>query len=181
MSDWRLAVSLALATLGSEDLAAGSAAVLAGGGQINVYVATAAVAAGIYVGDLLLFACGRAASRVGVLRRWVAGRWSREQLEELTRNLDQRLAPAIVVSRFVPGTRLPLYIAAGMFSRRAAAFCGWTLVAVSVWTPLLVSGVLLLGRAVDPSAPWYLTWAPVAVVLLAGGIARRARAARRTG
>jgi membrane protein DedA with SNARE-associated domain len=180
MSDWSLAVSLALATLASEDLAAGSGAVLAGSGQISVYAATGAVAVGIYIGDLLLFACGRASNRVGVLRRWVARRWSREQLEGLTRDLDRRLAAAIVVSRLVPGTRLPLYVAAGMFSRRPAAFCVWTLVAVSIWTPLLVAGVMVLGHAVEPAAPWYLAWAPVAVLLVAGGLTRRAFARRRS-
>jgi membrane protein DedA with SNARE-associated domain len=179
MGDWSLAVSLALATLASEDLAAGSAAVLAGGGQINVYAATGAVAIGIYAGDLLLFACGRASTRVAALRSWVAGRWSHEQLEGLTRNLDRRLGAAIVTSRFVPGTRLPLYVAAGMFSRRPAAFCVWTLVAVSMWTPLLVAGVMALGPAIEPAAPWYLAWTPVAVVLVAGAIVRRAFSMRR--
>jgi membrane protein DedA with SNARE-associated domain len=179
MSDWSLAVSLALATLASEDLAAGSAAVLAAGGQINVYAAAGAVAIGIYVGDLVLFACGRASHRVGVLRRWVAGQWSREQLEAVSRDLDRRLAVAIVASRFVPGTRLPLYVAAGMFSRRPAAFCVWTLVAVSIWTPLLVSGVMVLGHAIEPAAPWYLAWAPVAAVFVAGGLVRQTFSTRR--
>ena len=180
MNGWITAASLAAATLASEDLAAVSAAALAAGGHVNVYVATGAVTTGIYVGDLLLFVCGRASSRVGFLRRWIARRWSREQLGELTRTLDQRLALAILASRFVPGTRLPLYVAAGVFSRRPAAFCAWTFVAVAVWTPLLVSGVLVAGQVFESSARWYVTWAPMAAVILVGHIARRALAARRT-
>jgi membrane protein DedA with SNARE-associated domain len=180
MKDWITAASLAAATLASEDLAAVSAATLAAGGHVNIYVATGAVTAGIYAGDLLLFVCGRASTRVSVLRRWIAGRWSGEQLRELTRTLDQRLALAILASRFVPGTRLPLYVAAGVFSRRPAAFCAWTFVAVAVWTPLLVSGVLLVGQAFESPARWYLTWTPLAAVLMIWHIARRALAARRT-
>jgi membrane protein DedA with SNARE-associated domain len=67
-----------------------------------------------------------------------------------------------------------------MFSRRPAAFCVWTLVAVSIWTPLLVSGVMVLGHAVEPAAPWYLAWVPVAVLLVAGRLTRRAFARRRS-
>lgn len=179
MKDWITAASLAAATLASEDLAAVSAAALAAHGHVSVYVATFAVTAGIYAGDLLLFVCGRASTRVGFLRRWIAGRWSHAQLAELTRSLDRRLALAILASRFVPGTRLPLYVAAGMFSRRPAAFCAWTFVAVVVWTPLLVSGVLIVGQAFESSARWYFTWTPMAGLLLVGPIARRALAAKR--
>lgn len=178
MNGWMTGASLAAATLASEDLAVIGAAVLAAGGHLDVYLATASVTAGIYVGDVLLFVCGRLSGRVGVLRRWIARRWSLEQLGEMTRTLDERLALAILASRFVPGTRLPLYVAAGMFSRRPAAFCAWTLVAVAVWTPLLMTAALWLGDAFDETARWYRTSAPIAGVLVAGHLVRRAFDAR---
>jgi membrane protein DedA with SNARE-associated domain len=180
MNDWITAASLAVATLASEDLALFGAAALAAHGHLDIYIATAAVSAGIYLGDVLLFVGGRLSIRIGVLQRWIARRWSREQLSEMTRRLDQRLAHAIVASRFVPGTRLPLYVAAGMFSRRPAAFCAWTFVAVALWTPLLMCAVLFVGNAFEASVHSYLTWAPVAGGLLAVHVARRALSARRT-
>lgn len=180
MNGWMIGVSLAAATLASEDLAVLGAAALAAGGQLDVCLATASVTAGIYLGDVLLFVCGRLSGRVGILRRWIARRWSLEQLGEMTRTLDERLALAILASRFVPGTRLPLYVAAGMFSRRPAAFCAWTLVAVAVWTPLLMTGALWLGAAFQETARWYLASAPFAGVLVAAHLVRRAFAARST-
>jgi membrane protein DedA with SNARE-associated domain len=180
MSDWATAVSLAFATLASEDLAAIGAAALAASGHANLYLATGAVTVGIYAGDLLLFLCGRTAGRVEALTRWIARRWSREQLAGLTHTLDRRLPWAILASRFVPGTRLPLYVAAGMFSRRPAAFCLWTFVAVAIWTPLLVSGVLVLGHVFASSAQWYLTWAPVVGILLVAHVVRRVAGSRRS-
>ena len=45
---------------------------------------------------------------------------------------------AVLTSRFLPGTRLPMYLAAGIWGRRPVAFAGWSLLAVLLWTPLLV-------------------------------------------
>ena len=161
------AAALAIATLASEDLAAGSAAVLATRGDIDAATATLAVTVGIYAGDLLLFVCGRTSARVRVLQRWIARRWSSDQLSALSARLDRRLALTILGSRFLPGSRLPMYVAAGMFSRRPLAFAVYSLIAVSLWTPLLVGGVLLAGTGFASWTATYVRWAP-AVVLLVG-------------
>ncbi|MGE0363132.1 MAG: carboxylate--amine ligase [Vicinamibacterales bacterium] len=54
---------------------------------------------------------------------------------------------ALVASRFLPGTRLPLYLAAGALGTRPSVFFGWTAAAVAAWTPLIVLGTseLLIG------------------------------------
>ena len=174
MSEATTAVWLGLATLVSEDLAAIAGAVLAADGTVSSAVAIGAVTAGIYVGDLLLFACGRAAGTYAKANRWIARRWSSARLAEMAAGIDEHLAMSVVASRFVPGSRLPMYLAAGMFSHRPAAFCVWTLLAVMIWTPLLMGGVLLLGQAFETTARSYLQWAPAAGLI--GGshyVARR--------
>jgi membrane protein DedA with SNARE-associated domain len=166
MSQAATAVSLALATLVSEDVAAIAGAVLAADGAISNVVAIGAVTVGIYVGDLLLFACGRAAGRYAKANQWIGRRWSSARLAEMAAGIDEHLAMSVVASRFVPGSRLPMYVAAGMFSHRPAAFCAWTLLAVLLWTPMLMGGVLLVGQAFEATARSYIQWAPAAGLIV---------------
>jgi hypothetical protein len=41
-----------------------------------------------------------------------------------------------------------LYVAAGIWGRRPLAFVAWTLVAVLIWTPLLVASTAIVGNSV---------------------------------
>jgi membrane protein DedA with SNARE-associated domain len=59
-------------------------------------------------------------------------------LEALSARLDTRLAPMVLGSRFLPGSRLPMFVAAGIWGRRPVAFALWSLAAVLLWTPPLV-------------------------------------------
>src|SRR6266545_2522670 len=59
---------------------------------------------------------------------------------------------AIVLSRFLPGTRLPTYFAAGLLDTSLLKFTFYFLIAASIWTPLLVGTSMLLGREVIESA-----------------------------
>jgi hypothetical protein len=119
-----LLLGLAASTLLSEDAACVAAALLVQQGRISPAEGVAACAAGIYLGDALL---------------WLAGRllWGRA-LALPTSTIDS--PAAILASRFIPGTRLPLYLAAGAFGANPRSFFLWTFVAVLLWTPLVVLG-----------------------------------------
>ena len=126
-----LLIGLAASTLLSEDAACLAAAALIQRGAIPAAHGVAACAAGIYAGDALLWCAGR------LLRAF------RLQPERrLTRLAATRVdsAAAILASRFIPGSRLPLYLAAGAFGTRPKSFFFWTLVAVLLWTPAIVLG-----------------------------------------
>ena len=144
---------LAVATLLSEDATAIGAGLAVSEGRLPLVVAVAACAIGIYVGDLGLWAAGRVAgSRAFAWRRLAP---YRDQVSRAAGWVDRHPAIAILASRFLPGTRLPLYVAAGAEGRRPGAFALWTLVAVSLWTPLLVGGVAVLGaRLAAPLDRW---------------------------
>jgi membrane protein DedA with SNARE-associated domain len=96
---------------------------------------------GIYVGDLGLWLLGRLAGRQLFERSWIAP----ERLNTLGHWFEDRGWIAIIAARFLPGTRLPLYVAVGMLGRHGWRFALWTLLAALVWTPLLVGGVALIG------------------------------------
>jgi len=137
-------LTLALATLVSEDLACISAGLLVASGRLEFVPATLACAIGIYAGDLLLYAIGRAAGGpvVDRLRR----RWE-EPIRRGTQWFERHGAAAVFLARFVPGTRLPTYLAAGALGMSAARFSLYFLAAVLVWTPLLVGSTAFLGRS----------------------------------
>lgn len=141
-------VGLALSTLASEDLALIAGGLLAREGTIPLMHAVIACGAGVYIGDLGLWCAGRLFGRRVLALPWLRTKLSSESLESMNQHVDQRLALAILLSRFVPGTRLPMYVAAGIWGRRPLAFAAWSLLATMAWTPLLVASTAYFGDAV---------------------------------
>ncbi|HSC29580.1 MAG TPA: VTT domain-containing protein [Vicinamibacterales bacterium] len=140
-----LMVLLAASTLVSEDLTTIGAGVLAADGRISLAGAVIACFAGILVGDLLLFLAGRIFGwrllTLPLARRVV----SPEALDRGAAWLEKYGAAAVLVSRLVPGTRLPTYVAAGALGTDARTFAVWFTVAAALWTPLLVGVSSTLG------------------------------------
>jgi membrane protein DedA with SNARE-associated domain len=134
----RVLVALALGTFISEDGTSIGAGLLAGNGELPLASAVAACAIGVYVGDLLLWLAGRILGRRLLGFRWISRVIDPASLDAFGPTLDAHLCVAVLASRFLPGTRLPMYVAAGIWGRRPIAFAGWSLLAVLLWTPLLV-------------------------------------------
>jgi membrane protein DedA with SNARE-associated domain len=139
---------LALGTLLSEDLTSIGAGLLVRDGHLGAAEAVTACAAGVYLGDLGLWLAGRIVGRRLLSLPWFERRFDAAALEQLTARLDARLPLMVVVSRFLPGSRLPMFLAAGIWGRRPRAFMAWSLLAVLLWTPALV----LLTAWFGPSA-----------------------------
>jgi membrane protein DedA with SNARE-associated domain len=129
---------VALGTLLSEDLTSIGAGLLVRDGRLGASEAVVACTAGVYLGDLGLWLAGRMLGRRLLTYAWFARRLDTMALEGLSARLDARLAAVVVGSRFLPGSRLPMYVAAGIWGRRPVAFMAWSLLAVLLWTPALV-------------------------------------------
>jgi membrane protein DedA with SNARE-associated domain len=143
----RVLIVLALGTLISEDGTSITAGLLAGNGEVTRASAVAACAIGVYVGDLALWLAGRVLGRRLLAFPWMSRAIDPEALAALGSSLDAHLATAVLASRFLPGTRLPTYVAAGIWGRRPWAFAGWSLIAVLLWTPPLVLLTAAYGSA----------------------------------
>lgn len=153
-----IALVLALTTLLLEDLAIAAGVALATQGAISWELSLAAVALGIGLGDLGLYALGRAARRVPGLRR----RWGGEPGEGLRRRLERRLGSAVLLARVVPGLRLLTYTASGFVRVPLRPFAAWVAFAVLLWT----GGLYLLSAAAGQALAQRLGWpAPLAVAL----------------
>lgn len=163
---WWALPALALATFVSEDLACIAAGILVAQGALEFVPATTACFAGILAGDLLLVALGRGLGRAALTRWPLRGRIQPESLARSERWFARRGASLILASRFMPGTRLATYVAAGVLRMPLLRFVGWFALACLLWTPLLVGAAALAGEA---ALGWFETWqALVPAVLLAG-------------
>jgi len=143
-----LLVLLAVATLVSEDLACIAAGLLIGRGSLGFVAGTTACAVGIVGGDLLLFAAGRWIGRPAVRRaplRWLVSDADIDRSSAWFRRYGAWIA---LLTRFVPGTRLPTYLTAGILHTRALAFLGVFVLAAALWTPALVGASALFGSRV---------------------------------
>jgi membrane protein DedA with SNARE-associated domain len=136
---------LAAATLVSEDAATLTAGALVAANAIGAEWAIASVAFGIWAGDLGLFAVGRLARRTPAVARWVDRRWSLEQVRLMETRFSRGAPVAILGSRFMPGTRVLLYVAAGLLHVRVTTFAATAAIASVVWTMMIVSAVGSLG------------------------------------
>jgi len=156
-----------LATFITEDLACIAAGLLVAQGRIDFVPALVACFIGILVGDVLLFLAGRYIGRAALYRaplRWFI---NDEHVEIASRWLDRRGPIVIGVSRFVPGARLPTYFTAGMLHTNLVMFGFYFLIAVAVWTPLLMTLSAYVGERAFTYFEFFQRHALVAVVVLA--------------
>jgi len=146
-------IGIAAGTLISEDATAVGAGVAVRDGHLGLWPTLIACCLGIYLGDLGLWAAGRFWGRR--VLAWPSVRMHAGSVETLGAWIDRRPATAILGSRFLPGTRLPLYVAAGLAGTRDATFFLWALIAVLLWTPFIVGiGAALGTAAAGPLGAW---------------------------
>ncbi len=158
---------LALSTLVSEDLACIAGGVLAAQGRVSLLAATFACGFGIFAGDLLLYLVGRTLGRPWLRRaplRW----WIKpESVERGTRWFAERGPMIAFISRFTPGTRLATYVAAGVLRAPFWPFTLALLLAVALWTPILVGLAAWLGQGALSLFEGFERYAWIGVVAIA--------------
>jgi membrane protein DedA with SNARE-associated domain len=138
-------LAIAIATFASEDLTCIGTGLLIQRGQLDLTSGILACTIGIFVGDVGLWALGRAFGRAALAWSWTATRLSNDRVRHARRWLDRHAAGAIVGSRFMPGTRFALYVMAGVLRMRGVVFALWALVAAVLWTPTIVLLTAALG------------------------------------
>ncbi len=138
---------LILATFVSEDLTCLTAGLLVPLGRLDLSAALLGCFLGIYLGDLGLWALGRLVGHPLLRWRWLRRRLPAGRLEALQQWFERRGGAALFAARFLPGTRLPLYLTAGALGTSLRQFALWTGLAALLWVPLMVLGAAFLGDA----------------------------------
>lgn len=161
---------IALATLVSEDITCIAAGLLVSQGRIGLVAGSAACAAGILVGDLLIYAAGRYLGRPWLGRRPLRWMISPAALARSSEWFRRRGPAVIIASRFLPGTRVATYFAAGLLKTSFWRFLLYFSAAVLLWTPLLVGLASWLGARVLAWFGLFQRWALPGAAALAVAI-----------
>ena len=159
-------VFIILLTFINEDLTCISAGLLVAGGIIDLPFAITACFIGIFITDAFAYFLG---SRVGrpifqkVPFKWIVDENDVDRVENL---LKMHGVKVIFATRFLPGTRLPTYITAGILKTDFKLFLLYFILAIIVWAPLLVSLAAFLGRPMLGYIETYQDYALIVVVII---------------
>jgi membrane protein DedA with SNARE-associated domain len=166
------AAAIIFGTFILEDAATVLAAMQADNGLVPIWLALGALYVGIVLGDIGLYGLGHLAARVRWARRWVPP----ERLQRGQEWLRGRVFRVVLVSRFLPGMRLPTYTACGFLGANLPRFAMAAIVATLAWTTLLFGVSLRIGQfLVDHFGAW--RWAGAIGFALAVVLIGRAAAA----
>ena len=160
-------ITLAIGTLVSEDLTCISAGLLIAKSALPTLPAIVACVVGIYAGDLLLWSGGRSLGSRVLEWRPVRNMLPPGGTEQFRAWFNAHAPASILGSRFAPGTRLPLYLAAGAVRTSFREFAIWSLLAVSIWTPVLVAISAVCGEALATRLATWVALGRVVIVVLA--------------
>ncbi len=141
-----IVILLAIATLVSEDITCITAGLLVSQGAIGFLPATLGCFLGIFIGDTCLYLIGRIlgvrALRIPPLKWFVDA----QKIERSKKFFDRYGRFLIVVTRWIPGMRIPTYVAAGMLKLNFFKFLIYFLCAAIIWTPVLVGVSTFIGE-----------------------------------
>src|SRR5262249_40909360 len=135
-------IAIILLSFISEDAATISSALSLFGGPITWPLGFTACFAGIWLGDLGLYSLARCFGKPILKSRWIARFADATAIERRQVRFNDHASLTLLASRFVPGTRLPTYLAAGLLSIPVTQFAAVTALGALLW----IGGIFLLTK-----------------------------------
>src|SRR5205809_820021 len=129
----------------SEDAATISSALSIFGGPLSWPLGFVSCFAGIWLGDLGLYSLARCAGKNILHSRWLPRLADPATITRCEKTFAQNSALTLIASRFIPGTRLPTYLAAGLFAMPARRFALITAIGALLWISVFFALTKLLG------------------------------------
>jgi membrane-associated protein len=158
-SSWTYVLVFAIAMLDAffplvpSETVAITAGVVAGAGDLNVFVVIVAAASGAFIGDNISFAIGHFFGKRTV-DRFFSGEKAQKRLQWAEEQLEKRGAYIIVVARFIPGGRTATTFTAGYVQDFAwFRFMRYDALAASIWGCYTVLLGYFGGKTFE-DAPW---------------------------
>ena len=158
-SSWALLGGISLAALLTEDLACVGAGLLVARGQVEFLSACLACFIGFMVGNIVLYWAGSALGRICLHRAPVSWMLSPDQVRKSIDWFGRRGAAVVFFTRFVPGTRVASYFAAGLMDVRFPSFLLYLTLSTAIWVPLLVGLASILGSSILEIFGTFERWA----------------------
>ena len=129
---------------------------------LTIVLVIAAGAAGAYVGDLAMFAmCRYGGEQLARRLRWLR---DEDRLSAVRDRLQKSQVPVLLVSRLIPGGRVPVLLAAAFAGISWRTFVVANLPACVLWA-CVYAGIGLAGGSVFPE-PWEGVVAAVLLILI---------------
>jgi membrane protein DedA with SNARE-associated domain len=149
------ATTIGLLTFVQEDIPTVSGALLAAAGNVSWATAFLGVFLGIWIGDALLYLLARTVGRPLLQRSWAKRFFNADAVARSEQWFSEKGTWLLVSTRFVPGTRLPTYLAAGFLRLPFRRFLLVTGSAVAMWT----GGIFLMANLLGPDLlRWFQRW-----------------------
>ncbi|MEQ8525601.1 DedA family protein [Gracilimonas sp.] len=159
---------IVLATFMSEDLACIGAGIMAAQGLIDFWPAAIAATAGIFVGDFTLYFAGRIMG-MAIFDippfKWMV---KKENVYSAEAWFQKKGPVILVLSRFIPGSRFPVYLSAGILKTGFWTFLLYFGLTALLWTPTFVWFSVITGNELllfYETYENYAIWAILAVFI----------------
>lgn len=157
------ATAIIIGTFILEDGATVAAAMQVESGALPMWLALVSLYAGIVLGDLGLYGLGRLSAHIP----WIARLLPPHRQETIKAWISGRIFKVVLVSRFLPGLRLPTYTTCGFVGADLRQFTLAAIIATGAWTSLLFATSLKLGHfLMDHLGAWRWAGAAGFVVFL---------------
>ncbi|BCJ55344.1 membrane protein [Actinoplanes sp. NBRC 14428] len=131
-----------------------------------IVLVIAAGAAGAYAGDLVMYAMCRAGGEQLARRlRWLR---DEEHLGAVKERLQRTQIPVLLVSRLLPGGRVPVLLAAAFLGLSWRTFVVANLPACTLWS-VVYAGIGVAGGSIFPE-PWQGVVAAIILVVVIGQV-----------
>lgn len=167
-----LAVAVFCGTLLYEDGATVLAATLAASGRLDLGLGVMAAFSGIWLGDIGLYALGSTFRQVATRSRRLARFLTPEALAKAENWLQKRGSMALVMSRAIPGSRLPLYLASGALRLPLRNFVQITGICSAIWVSTLFA-IWRFIPATSSNSGKTLRWLATAAVFVGPWVLRK--------
>lgn len=159
---------IAASSLISEDLAAIGAGLMAVNELLPYWYAVLGVILGIFFGDYSLYFAGKYLGRPVLNKapiRWIL---KEENISKTALWFDKKGPFILFLSRFIPGSRLPVYLTAGILGTGFWKFSLYFGLTVLIWTPIFVWLSMLAGQEILRMYEAYDQYAiPVIILFIA--------------
>ncbi|HNY31773.1 MAG TPA: VTT domain-containing protein [Fibrobacteria bacterium] len=158
----------------TEELAVVGVIALARAGHVEWWIALPAITIGTLVGNILVWWVGFAVGEKALQWRLFAG-IGQDRMARIRRQVQEKGGVAVFSARLVPGTRVGVFLLAGILGMNGWVFCFFLAAGTFVWILSLLGLVQALGGLAQHH-PWVA--ALVLIAVLGGGfwaLKRRAR------
>jgi len=149
-----------------EDAAVFGAASAAAMGQGDPAILFAVTLAGLTLSDLWKYWAGAFAKRIPRFAKWV----NDPRVLAAREGVLKRLGLTLLAARFVPGTRIPLYVACGVFHAPFGRFSAYVILSGALYIGLAFALLRLVGEAAGERVHAIAPFVAIGVVALVIGI-----------